>query len=78
MNVSRSVLIQRHGLEQNIVVVIVHFLVNDLVYRSPYFECVWVHLFTDLTFETLPVEGANVLVLGIWWFLLLLSQHPVL
>ena len=42
------------------------------------FEGVWIHLLAYLTFETLPVKRAYVLVLGIWWFFLFLSQHPVL
>ena len=80
MNVSWSVFVKRHRLEKNIVVVIIHLLgeVNDLVYASSDFEGVWVHLLTYLALESLPVEGAHVLVLGIWWLLLLLSKHPVL
>ena len=35
-------------------------------------------MLADFTFETLPVKRAYVLVLGIWWFFLFLSQHPVL
>jgi hypothetical protein len=31
-----------------------------------------------LALETFPVEGAHILVLGIWWLLLLLGQYPVL
>lgn len=35
-------------------------------------------MFADFTFETLPVKRAYVLVLGIWWFFLFLSENPVL
>ena len=35
-------------------------------------------MLTNFTFETFPVKRAYVLVLGIWWFFLFLSQHPVL
>ena len=52
--------------------------VDDLVDRPLNFESVWVHMLADFTFETLPVKRAYVLVLGIWWFFLFLSQHPVL
>ena len=80
MNVPRSVLVKGHGLQQNIVVVIVHLLrkINDLVDRTAYFEGVGVHLLAYLALETFPVEGAHVLVLSIWRLLLLLGQYPVL
>ena len=35
-------------------------------------------MFAYLALETFPVEGAHILVLGIWWLLLLLGEHPVL
>jgi hypothetical protein len=35
-------------------------------------------LFADFTFETLPVKRPYVLVLGIWWFFLFLSENPIL
>lgn len=80
MNVPRRVLVQRHGLQQYVIVIDIHLLrqVNDLVYRPADFESIWVHLFADFTFETLPVKRAYVLVLGIWWFFLFLSENPVL
>ena len=58
MDVSRGVLVQRHGLEENIVVVIIHLLrkVNDLVYVSPYLKGVWIHLLADFALKTLPIE----------------------
>jgi hypothetical protein len=75
MDVSGSVLVQRHRLKQNIVVVAGHLLrkINDLVYRPLDFEGVGIHLLAYLAFETLPVEGTDVLVLSIWWLLLLLG-----
>jgi hypothetical protein len=80
MNVSGSVLVQGHGLEENIVVVIIHLLgkIDDLVYASLYLEGVWIHLLADFTLKTLPVEGSHILVLSIGWLLLLLGEHPVL
>ena len=62
MDVSRSVLIQRHRFEQNIVVVIVHLFgkVNDLVDASINFECVWIHLLANLALELLPVVARHV------------------
>lgn len=80
MNVPGSVFVKRHRLQENIVVVVIHLLreINDLVYRSLDLECVRIHLLAYLAFETLPVEGSYILVLGIWWLLLLLCQHPVL
>lgn len=80
MDVSRGVLVQRHGLEENIVVVIIHLLrkVNDLVYVSPYLEGVWIHLLANFALKTLPIEGSHILVLSIGRLLLLLGEHPVL
>jgi hypothetical protein len=40
------------------------------------FECIWVHLFANLTLESLPIKWPNILVLGAWWFFLLLSNDP--
>lgn len=75
MDVSGGVLVQRHRFEQNIVVVAGHLLrkINDLVYRPLNFEGVWIHLLAYLTFETLPVEGTDVLVLSVWRLFLLLG-----
>lgn len=80
VNVPRRVLVQRHRLQQYVIVFDIHLLrqVNDLVYRPADFESIWVHLFADFTFETLPVKRAYVLVLGIWWFFLFLSENPIL
>lgn len=80
MNVSRSIFVKRHRLKKNVVVVNIHLLgeIYYLVYVSTNLEGVWVHLFTNFTFETLPVERAYVLVLSIWWFLLFLCKHPIL
>lgn len=80
VNISGGILVERHGLQENIVVVIVHLLreIDDLVDVSLNLEGIRVHLLADLAFETLPVEGPNVLVLSIRWLLLLLCQHPIL
>lgn len=79
MNVSGGVLVERHRLQQDIVVIIIHVVreVNDFVNRLADFESVWVHMFADLALEPLPIEGADALVLGIWWLLLLLCHNPV-
>ena len=34
-------------------------------------------MFANFTFETLPVERAHVLILGVRWLFLFLSEHPV-
>lgn len=48
--------------------------VDDLVHFLANLECVWIHLFTDLAFELLPVEAANVSHDS---FLLFLRVQPV-
>lgn len=58
MNISRSILVNGHGLEQDVVVIIVQIFgeVDDLVNFRLHFECIWVHRLADLAFKTLPVE----------------------
>ena len=82
VDVPRGVLVQRHGLQQNVVVVCLggDFVrqINDFVNFLPNFKRIGVHLLADLTFKSLPVEGPDIHVLGGEGFLLLLSKHPVL
>ena len=62
MDISGVVLIQRHGLEQNVVVVVrgdVLRDVDDLVNLFAYLKRVWVHLLADLALESLPVEASH-------------------
>ena len=60
MNVSRSILIERHRLQENVVSVggRCDFVdqINNLVDNWADLESVWVHLFADLAFEPFPVE----------------------
>lgn len=80
VNVSRGVLVQRHRLQQNVVVASLRgdFVdkIDNLVDGFVDFEGVWVHLLADLAFEALPVERPNVLVLGAGRLFLFLGKHP--
>jgi len=80
MDIPRSILVQRHGFEKNVVTRSLRRnfigLIDNLVDNWSNLECVWVHLLTDFALESLPVETPHVLVLGTWWLLLLLSEHP--
>ena len=53
-------------------------MIDDFVDCLINFESVWIHLLANFTFESLPVERPNVLILSTWWFLLLLSKDPTL
>jgi hypothetical protein len=81
MNISRSVLVERHRLKQNIVAcsVLGNLLmqIDNLVNLLTDFKRVGVHLFADLTFKSFPVVRTNILVSGAWTFVLFLSQNPV-
>jgi len=76
MNVSGRILVERHRLKKDVVVV---GLTSDFICKINNFvnyflnlERVWVHLFADFAFEPLPVERSHVLVrLGQRLFLLL-------
>ena len=80
VDVPRGVLVQRHGLQQDVVAVGLSGdligLIDNLVDGGTNLESVWVHLFAYLTFESLPVERSDILVLSTWWLLLLLGEHP--
>ena len=80
MNVPRGVLVQRHTLQQYVVVLLTLKLrqINDLVYVPLYFERVRVHLLTDFALETLPVKRPHVLIIDIRCLLLLLDVEPLL
>jgi hypothetical protein len=80
MDISRSILVERHWLQQDIVSRGLSgnlvCLINNLVNSRSNFESVWIHLFANLALESLPVEWPHILVLSTWWFLLLLSKNP--
>jgi hypothetical protein len=82
VDVSGRVLVQRHGLEKDVVGRggLGNFLsqIDNFEDSGSDLESVWVHMFANFTFESLPVEGTNVLGrLGDRLFLLL-SQNPTL
>jgi hypothetical protein len=59
MDIPGVVLVQRHRLEKNVVVVHRSCYVsqiNNLVNVSIDFECVWIHLFADFTLKSLPIK----------------------
>ena len=82
MDVSGSVLVERHGLQEDVVTVSLRCdfisLIDDFVDGLTNFESVWIHLLANFAFESLPVERPNVLVLSTWGFFLLLSENPTL
>lgn len=77
MHITGVVLVKRHGLEQNVVVVVVVNVlrdVHDLVDVFLYFESVWVHLLADFALEALPVEGPDVAMSAVLRSFLLLLR----
>ena len=81
MHIPGVVLVQRHWLEKNVVVVhcgcyVTH--VNNLVNVSIDFECVWIHLLADFTLKSFPIKWSYILILSIWRFFLLLCKNPIL
>ena len=82
MDVSGSVLVKGHGLQEDVVTVSLRCdfisLIDDFVDGLTNFESVWIHLLANFAFESLPVERPNVLVLCTGWFFLLLSEDPTL
>ena len=82
MDVSGSVLVERHGLQEDVVTVSLRCdfisLIDDFVDGLTNFESVWIHLLANFAFESLPVERPNVLVLSTRWLFLLLSENPTL
>jgi hypothetical protein len=59
MDIPGVVLVQRHRLEKNVVVVHRSCYVsqiNNLVNVSIDFECVWIHLLADLTLKSFPIK----------------------
>lgn len=82
MDVSGSILVERHGLQKDIVTVSLRCdfisLIDDFVDSLTNFESVWIHLLANFAFESLPVERPNVLVLSTGWLFLLLSENPTL
>lgn len=60
VDVPRGILVERHGLQQDVVAVGLSGnligLIDNLVDGGTNLEGVWVHLFAYLTFESLPVE----------------------
>ena len=82
MNVSGRILVKGHGLQQDIVsaLSLLDFLrhVDDLEDSFVDFEGIWIHVFANFTFKSLPVEGPDVLGGLIDRLLLLLSQNPTL
>lgn len=82
MNISRSVFIKWHGLKQNIIRVSARCYFINQIYNFvnflANFESVWVHLLADFAFESLPIEGSDILVSCTRRFLLFLSKDPIL
>lgn len=82
MDVSGSILVERHGLQKDVVTVSLRCdfisLIDDFVDSLTNFESVWIHLLANFAFESLPVERPNVLVLSTGWLFLLLSENPTL
>ena len=82
MHITGVVLVKRHGLEQNVVVVVVVNVLGDvhnLVDVLLDLERVWVHLLADFALEALPVEASHIALSAVLRsFLLLLRLQPVL
>jgi hypothetical protein len=81
MHIPGVVLVQRHWLKKNVVVVHCSCYVtqvNNLVNVSIDFECVWIHLLADLTLKSFPIKWSYILILSIWRFFLLLCKNPIL
>ena len=82
MNVSGGVLVEWHGLQQNVVVIGLRsdFVceINNLEDYLSDFKSVRIHLFADFAFESLPVKGSDILVGLSQRLFLLLSKHPTL
>lgn len=80
MDIPRSILVQRHGFEKNVVARSLRRnfigLINNLVDNWSNLKSVGVHLLTDFALESLPVKTPHILVLGTWWLLLLLGEDP--
>jgi len=80
MDIPRSILVQRHGFEKNVVARSLRRnfigLINNLVDNWSNLKGVGVHLLTDFALESLPVKTPHILVLGTWWLLLLLGEDP--
>jgi hypothetical protein len=59
MDVSGSIFVQWHRLKQDVVggsLGCNFFKINNFVDFLVYFECVRIHLFTNFTFESLPIK----------------------
>ena len=82
MDVSRSVFVKRHGLEQDVVGTrgLLDLLrhVDNFEDSLVDFESIWIHVFADLTLEPFPVEGPDILGGLIDRLFLLLSENPTL
>ena len=80
MDIPRSILVQRHGFEKNVVARSLRrnfiCLIDNLVDNWSNLKSVRVHLLTDFALESLPVKTPHILVLGTWWLLLLLGEDP--
>lgn len=80
VDIPRGILVQWHRLKKNVVsgglCGNLISLINNLVNCWSDLKGVRVHLLADLALESLPVERPHILVLGTWWFLLLLSENP--
>lgn len=80
MNISGSVLIERHWLKQDVVRVCTrcYFInqINNFVNSFLDFKGVWIHLFTNFALKSFPIEWSNILVSGTRWLFLLLRQNP--
>ena len=82
MHITGVVLVKRHGLKQNVVVVVVVNVLGDvhnLVDVLLDLERVWVHLLADFALEALPVEASHIALSAVLRsFLLFLHLQPVL
>ena len=82
MDVSRSVLVEGHRLQEDVVggglrCNLIN-KVDNFIDGHANLESVGIHLLADLTLKTLPVEGSDVHVGGAGGLLLLLGEHPTL
>jgi len=80
VDISRSVLVQRHRFKEDIITLRLRsnfvYKVDNFVNFIANFEGVWIHLFADFALKPLPIEWSNILILCTWWFFLFLSQNP--
>lgn len=80
MNVTRSVLVERHRFKQYVIasLSLIFAQIDNLVDRPLDLECIWIHLLANFALKSFPVEWTDILILSVWRLFLLLGQHPIL